>query len=82
MSSAGATGQEVFAELKDAWAAAEPGAAKDAAWAALDAHARTVADWWGINGLAVALLALPAGFLALILMSLVTPMPRSAETVP
>lgn len=82
LSSAGPTGQEVYAELKDAWAAAEPGAAKDAAWAALDAHAQTVADWWGINGLAAALLALPAGFLALILTSLVTPAPRSAETSP
>lgn len=82
LSSAGPTGQEVFAELKDAWAAAEPGAAKDAAWAALDVHAQIVADWWGINGLAVALLAVPAGFLALILMSLVTPAPRSAETSP
>jgi cation/acetate symporter len=82
LSSAGPTGQEVFAELKEAWAAAEPGAAKDAAWAALDTHARDVADWWGITGLAVALLALPAGFFALILMSLVTPAPHNPETSP
>jgi cation/acetate symporter len=82
LSSAGPTGQEVFAQLKDAWAGADPGAAKDAAWAALDTHARDVADWWGITGLAAALLALPAGFLALILISLVTPAPRSAETSP
>ncbi len=62
LSSAGPAGQEVFAELKDAWVAAEPGATKDAAWAALHAQARDGADWWGINGLAVAVLALPVGF--------------------
>jgi len=82
LSSGGLAGQEVFAELKDAWVAAEPGAAKDAAWVALDAHAQTIADWWGIKGLAVALLALPAGFLALILVSLVTSTPRSPATSP
>ena len=62
--------------------AAEPGAAKDAAWAALHAQARDGADWWGINGLAVAVLALPVGFICLVLVSLVTPRPRSAETAP
>jgi cation/acetate symporter len=82
LSSAGPAGQEVFAELKDAWVAAEPGATKDAAWAALHAQARDGADWWGINGLAVAVLALPVGFTCLVLVSLVTPRPRSAETAP
>ncbi len=58
--------------------AAAPGAAKDAAWAALQTQARDNADWWGINGLAAALLALPAGFFALIVVSLITPRQRSA----
>lgn len=82
LSSAGPDGQEYFAELKQAWLAAEPGAAKDAAWAALDAHARSVADWWGISRLAAALLALPVGIVTLVVVSLVTPPPRGTETTP
>ncbi len=82
LSSGGASGLEYFTELQDAWAAADPGPAKDAAWAALDVHAQSVADWWGIRGLATVLLALPAGFLALVLVSLVTPAPRRMETAP
>lgn len=82
LSSAGPSGQEYFAELKKAWLAAEPGAAKEAAWAALDAHARSSADWWGISSLAAALLALPAGIAALVVVSLVTPPPRGTETAP
>jgi cation/acetate symporter len=79
LSSAGKSGGEYFAELKDAWLAAEPGAARDAAWAALEQQARGAADWWGIGGLATALLALPAGFFALIVGSLLTPATRHAE---
>lgn len=82
LSSAGPTGQEVFGELKAAWLAAGPGPAKDVAWAALDTHAQTIADWWGINGLATALLALPAGVVTLVVISLVTPAPRIPETAP
>ena len=78
LSSAGPTAREIFAELKQAWIAAAPGAAKDAAWAALDAHAQTIANWWGIEGLAAALLALPVGFVALVVVSLVTPAPARA----
>ncbi len=83
LSAGGQSGQEYFAELKDAWLAADPGAAQDAAWTALDAHARSVADWWGISNLAVALLALPAGIVALVVVSLVTRAPpRGRATTP
>jgi cation/acetate symporter len=82
LSNAGPEAVESFHELKAAWVSTEPGAAKDAAWAALQAQARDNADWWGINSLAAALLALPASFFALILVSLVTPRQRSVETAP
>lgn len=82
LSSGGAGGLDYFTELRDAWLAAEPGANKDAAWAALDVHAQSVADWWGIRGPATVLLALPAGFLALVLVSLVTPAQQRTETAP
>jgi cation/acetate symporter len=70
LSSAGPIARDTFTELKDAWVAAEPGAAKVAAWGALVAHARTVANLWGVNGLATVLLALPVGVLFLVLGSL------------
>lgn len=73
LSSAGPTAREIFGELNEAWIAAAPGAAKDAAWAALEAHAQTIANLWGISGLATALLALPAGIVALVIVSLATP---------
>ena len=73
---------QYFVELKDAWLAAPAGPAKDAAWTALDAHARGIAPWWGIVELAIALLALPAAFLTLVVVSLLTPAPRAAATVP
>ena len=73
---------EYFVELKDAWLAAPAGPAKDAAWTALDAYARGIAPWWGIVETAIALLALPAGLLTLVVVSLVTPAPRVAATVP
>ncbi|HWK34251.1 MAG TPA: hypothetical protein VNR51_11295, partial [Hyphomicrobium sp.] len=68
----GATGDEYFAELKEAWSEAEPGEAKAFAWAALDAHARSAASLWGIGNLAAALLALPAGIFALAVVSVLT----------
>lgn len=80
LSSGGSNGLEYFTELKDAWLAAEPGAAKLAAWAALDAHARSMADWWGIGGAATVLLALPVGFVALVVVSLLTGDPRKGTS--
>ena len=83
LSSAGASGLEYLSELKDAWSAAEPGAAKVAAWAALEAYARSSADWWGISGLAAALLAVPASIVTLVVVSVLTPAGRrGAETAP
>jgi cation/acetate symporter len=83
LSNAGVSGLEYLGELKDAWSAAEPGAAKDAARAALEAYARSSADWWGISGLAAALLAVPAGVVTLVVVSLLVPGGRrGAETAP
>ena len=76
LSSAGMTARETFADLKQAWMISAPGPAKDAAWAALDAHAQTIANWWGVKALATALLALPVGIVAVIAVSLLTPAPR------
>lgn len=73
LSSAGPMAREFFAEYKEAWMSAEPGAAKDAAWLVFDAHAQTMANWWGIRPVATALLALPAGLVALVVVSLLTP---------
>ena len=72
ISGSGATGDEYFAQLKEAWLEAEPGEAQVLAWAALDAHARSAVSLWGIGNLAAALLALPAGIFALIAVSLLT----------
>jgi cation/acetate symporter len=80
LSSAGPTARETFAELEQAWAAAAPGRLKDAAWAALDAHAQGIANWWGIKNLATALLGLPVGLAAMVAVSLVAPRRRAAET--
>ncbi len=80
LSSAGPTGRETFGELKNAWVAAAPGPAKDAAWAALDAHAQGIANWWGIGNLATILIALPVGIAAMILVSLAVPQRRQPET--
>jgi cation/acetate symporter len=73
LSSAGPIARETFAELKEAWMAAAAGSAKDAAWTALDAHAQSIANLWGVKGLATAVLALPAGIAALIVVTLLTP---------
>ncbi|MCL4767516.1 MAG: cation acetate symporter [Hyphomicrobiaceae bacterium] len=63
-----------FAELKTAWMnAAEP--AKQAAWVALDKHAMTIANWWGVRNISAALFGLPLGFLAIWIVSLLTPAP-------
>jgi len=73
LSGAGPMARETFAELKEAWVAAAPGPAQDVAWLALDAHARGIANWWGIKDLAAVLLALPAGIVALVVVSLAMP---------
>jgi Na+(H+)/acetate symporter ActP len=86
LSRGGASGHEYFNELKEAWLDAEPGVAKEEAWAALSVQARSVADWWGIHGPATVLLALPAGFVALTVFSLLSSIlpsgRRAAKTAP
>jgi cation/acetate symporter len=72
LSNSGPMAVETFSELKQAWIAAEPGAAKDAAWATLDGHAQTMANWWGVPNLASALLVLPVGFIAIFTVSFAT----------
>jgi cation/acetate symporter len=66
-----------FATLKQAWIAA-PEAGKAAAWAALDKHAQTIASWWGVRNISAALFGLPVGFLAIWIVSLLTPAPSQA----
>ncbi len=78
LSSAGPMVSETFDELKQAWAAAAPGAAKDAAWLALDQHAQSIANLWGIKNLAAVILALPVGIVALAIVSLLTPRHETA----
>ena len=73
LSSAGPMATEFFAEYKADWMSAAPGTAKDAAWKTLDTHAQAMADWYGIKPVATALLALPVGLAALIVVSLLTP---------
>jgi hypothetical protein len=49
----------------------------------VEAYARSSADWWGISGLAAALLAVPASIVTLVIVSLLAPAPRrTAETAP
>jgi cation/acetate symporter len=72
LSSAGPMASETFDDLKQAWTAAAPGQVKDAAWLALDQHAQSIANLWGIKNLATVILALPAGILSLIAVSLLT----------
>jgi cation/acetate symporter len=66
-----------FLKLKEAWMAA-PEAGKAAAYAALDRHAQTIASWWGVRNISAALFGLPVGFIAIWLVSLVTPAPSQA----
>lgn len=63
-----------FVELKDAWmnAAAD---AKGAAWTAFDKHAQGMANWFGIKNISSAAFGLPAGFIAMIVASLLTKAP-------
>lgn len=72
-----------FAELKTAWSAAT-GDAQVAAWAALDSHARTIANWWGVNNLSAAAFGMPVGLLVMVVVSRLErkpsrQMPTSAE---
>jgi cation/acetate symporter len=66
-----------FAKLKEAWIAA-PEAGKAAAYAALDRQAQTIASWWGVRNISAGLFGLPVGFIAIWIVSLLTPAPSQA----
>ncbi|MGZ5890201.1 MAG: hypothetical protein ACXWJS_06365, partial [Hyphomicrobium sp.] len=82
LSGAGQMAAETFGELKQAWETAGPGAAKDAAWAALNQQAQSIANLWGIKNLATVVLALPVGIVALVVVSLVTPRQEPVQPRP
>lgn len=63
-----------FTELKTAWMSAT-GPAQDVAWVALDKHAQSMANWWGVRNISAAVFGLPIGFLAIWVVSLLTPAP-------
>jgi len=67
-----------LAELKQAWAVAPAGSAKDAAWMAIEQQARTMAGWWGLRSISAALVSMPLGLITMIVVSLVTPRPSAA----
>ncbi|NJM33681.1 MAG: cation acetate symporter [Rhodomicrobium sp.] len=76
LSSASPAAIEKYNQLQQAWISAAPDA-KAAAWAAFDKHAQTVANWWGVRNISAALFGLPIGFLAIWIVSLLTPAPSA-----
>jgi cation/acetate symporter len=66
-----------FNELKAAYEGAAP-EAKAAALKALDTHAQTIANWFGVRNISSALFGLPAGFIAMAVGSLLTAAPSKA----
>ncbi len=75
LSGAGEAAVTKFNELKAAWEGAAAGDAKVAAFKALDTHAQTIANWWGIRNIASGLIGLPVAFVVTIVVSLLTPAP-------
>lgn len=79
-SNGGPAAARKFAELKSAWSLAA-GDAKAAAWTALETYvqggaSRTgYANWFGLGSAAIAVIAVPAGFLLAVLASLATAPP-------
>lgn len=74
LSSASADQLDRFAALKAAWESAAP-AAQPAALAALDEHARAIANWFGVNDLSAAIFGVPVGLAVMLGASLATRMP-------
>jgi cation/acetate symporter len=74
LSSASAEQIARFQELKAAYEAAA-GEAQAAAWTALDTHAQTMANWWGIKNLSAAAFGLPVGFAVMYIVSKMTAEP-------
>jgi cation/acetate symporter len=74
LSTASAEQLAKFEELKAAYAAAT-GDAQAAAFTALDKHAQTIANWWGVKNLSAAAFGLPVGFLVMYVVSMATKEP-------
>jgi cation/acetate symporter len=74
LSTASAEAVQKYADLKAAFAAAAPDA-QAAAWTALDKHAQTIANWWGVKNLSAAAFGLPVGFVVMIVVSMFTKEP-------
>ena len=66
-----------FNDLKAAFDGAAP-EVKAAAWKALDTHAQTIANWFGVRNISSALFGLPVGFAVMIAVSLLTKAPSKA----
>jgi cation/acetate symporter len=66
-----------FNDLKAAFEGAAP-EVKASALKALDTHAQTIANWFGVKNISSALFGLPAGFVAMIAVSLLTKAPSKA----
>ena len=77
LSNASPSAQRKLQLLRDAWMGAE-GATKDAALIALQAHARSVANWWGVKPTAAGLFGLPVSVVATLVVSWVTPRPSGS----
>ncbi len=73
-SNASPAAQRKLQLLRDAWLGAE-GATKDAAWIALQSHARSIANWWGVKPSAAGLFGLPVSLVATLVISWMTPRP-------
>ena len=74
LSTASAEAVAKYQELKAAYAAAAPDA-QAAALVALDKHAQTIANWWGVKNLSAAAFGLPVGFVVMIVVSMFTKEP-------
>ncbi len=77
LSGASADDIQKYQSLKAAFEGAAP-ELRAAAWTALDAHAQTIANWFGIKNISSAIFGLPLGFLTLVVVSLATRRPSPA----
>lgn len=65
-----------LAVLRDAWERAVPGQSKDAAYAALLAHARATANWWGLKPTAAGVIGAGVAIPVAVVVSLLTRRPH------
>ncbi|MGH6814351.1 MAG: hypothetical protein ACREC6_01455, partial [Hyphomicrobiaceae bacterium] len=67
-----------YLELKQAYHTAAAGGAQEVASIALDRHAQTIANWWGLRNISAAFVGLPVGFVVIWIVSLLTARPSQA----